>query len=95
MNTVLGFFHTKSGLAVCLLLAALGGYLLWTHTGHTLAVAIPVSSGLPSDAFRPPRTQASRRSRSRQLRVLSRLRLCRARRQTGTNPSSCSYQNGT
>ena len=40
MNAALGFFHTKLGLAVCLLLAALGGYLLWTHTGHTLA-ALP------------------------------------------------------
>ena len=40
MNAVLGFFHTKFGLAVSFLLAALGGYLLWTHTGHTLA-ALP------------------------------------------------------
>ena len=40
MNAVLDFFHTKFGLAVSLLLAALGGYLLWTHTGHTLA-ALP------------------------------------------------------
>ena len=40
MNAALSFFHTKLGLAVCLVLAALGGYLLWTHTGHTLA-ALP------------------------------------------------------
>ena len=40
MNAALSFFHTKFGLADSLLLAALGGYLLWTHTGHTLA-ALP------------------------------------------------------
>jgi hypothetical protein len=40
MHTTLSFFHTKLGLVICLLLAALGGYLLWTHTGHTLA-ALP------------------------------------------------------
>jgi hypothetical protein len=37
MNAVLSFFHTKLGLGVSLVLAALGGYLLWTHTGHILA----------------------------------------------------------
>lgn len=40
MDAVLNFFHTKMGLAASLVLAALGGYLLWTHTGHTLA-ALP------------------------------------------------------
>jgi len=40
MNATFSFFHTKSGLVVCLLLAALGGYLLWTHTGHVLS-ALP------------------------------------------------------
>lgn len=40
MNATLNFFHTKSGLVVSLLLAALGGYLLWTHTGHVLT-ALP------------------------------------------------------
>ena len=40
MHTTLSFFHTKLGLVICLLLAALGGYLLWTHAGHTLA-ALP------------------------------------------------------
>ncbi len=40
MNAALSFFHTKSGLVVCLLLAALGGYLLLTHTGHVLS-ALP------------------------------------------------------
>jgi hypothetical protein len=40
MNAALSFFQTKSGLVVCLLLAALGGYLLWTHTGHLLS-ALP------------------------------------------------------
>ena len=40
MNAAIGFFGTKLGLLVCLLLAALGVYLLWNHTGHTLA-ALP------------------------------------------------------
>jgi hypothetical protein len=40
VNTALEFFHTKAGLKVCLILAALGIYLLWTHTGHMLA-ALP------------------------------------------------------
>ena len=40
MKAVLSFFETKMGLAVSLVLAALGGYLLWTHTGHFLA-ALP------------------------------------------------------
>ena len=40
MNAALNFFGTKFGLLVSLLLAALGIYLLWTHTGHVLA-ALP------------------------------------------------------
>ena len=40
MSAILSFLHTKLGLVVCLLLAALGGYLLWTHTGHVLT-ALP------------------------------------------------------
>jgi Protein of unknown function (DUF2933) len=40
MNAVLEFFHTKMGLAISLVIAALGGYLLWTHTGHVLS-ALP------------------------------------------------------
>ena len=40
MNAVLNFFGTRFGLLVSLLLAALGAYLLWTHTGHVLA-ALP------------------------------------------------------
>ena len=40
MNATFNFVHTKSGLVVCLLLAALGGYLLFTHTGHVLS-ALP------------------------------------------------------
>ena len=40
MNAILNFFATKLGLLVSLLLATLGAYLLWTHTGHVLA-AIP------------------------------------------------------
>jgi len=39
MNAVLSFFHTKLGLSVSLVFAALGGYLLWTHTGHILAAS--------------------------------------------------------
>ena len=40
MNATLNFFGTKFGLLVSLLLAGLGIYLLWTHTGHVLA-ALP------------------------------------------------------
>jgi hypothetical protein len=40
MSIAFGFFHTKLGLTVSLILAALGVYLLWTHTGHMLA-AVP------------------------------------------------------
>jgi len=40
MNAVLSFFGSGFGLAVSLLIAALGVYLLWTHTGHVLA-ALP------------------------------------------------------
>jgi hypothetical protein len=34
------FFGSKLGLIVCLALAALGLYLMWTHTGHVLS-ALP------------------------------------------------------
>ncbi|MBX9826092.1 MAG: DUF2933 domain-containing protein [Xanthobacteraceae bacterium] len=34
------FLGSKLGLLVCLGLAALGVYLLWTHTGHVLS-ALP------------------------------------------------------
>lgn len=40
MDGLLTFFGSKVGLAICLLLAALGVYLLWTHTGHVLS-ALP------------------------------------------------------
>jgi len=40
MDGLLTFLGSKVGLAVCLLLAALGVYLLWTHTGHVVA-ALP------------------------------------------------------
>lgn len=40
MNAVLSFFGSGFGLVVSLLIAALGVYLLWTHTGHVLA-ALP------------------------------------------------------
>lgn len=40
MNAALNFFGTRLGLLVSVLLAALGAYLLWTHTGHVLA-ALP------------------------------------------------------
>jgi Protein of unknown function (DUF2933) len=40
MNSMIGFLGTKAGLAVTLVAAALGVYLLATHTGHALA-ALP------------------------------------------------------
>ena len=40
MDGLLTFFGSKFGLAICLFLAALGVYLLWTHTGHVVA-ALP------------------------------------------------------
>jgi hypothetical protein len=40
MNALNGFLGSRSGLAVTLVVAALGVYLLATHTGHTLA-ALP------------------------------------------------------
>jgi hypothetical protein len=40
MDSTLNFFHSKSGLVVCLLLAGFGGYLFWTHTGHIMT-ALP------------------------------------------------------
>ncbi len=39
MNAIFGFLGNKAGLAVTLAAAALGVYLLATHTGHTLAAA--------------------------------------------------------
>ena len=40
MNGFRSFIGSTTGLVVCLLLAALGVYLLWTHTGHVLS-ALP------------------------------------------------------
>jgi Protein of unknown function (DUF2933) len=40
MNALDGFLGSRSGLAVTLVVAALGVYLLATHTGHALA-ALP------------------------------------------------------
>jgi uncharacterized membrane protein len=40
VNLLLGFFGSKVGLVVCMLLAVLGIYLLGTHTGHVFA-ALP------------------------------------------------------
>lgn len=40
MNAFRCFLDSKSGLLVTLAVAALGAYLLWTHTGHVLA-AVP------------------------------------------------------
>jgi len=40
MNTLNGFLGSRTGLVVTLVAAALGVYLLATHTGHTLA-ALP------------------------------------------------------
>ena len=40
MNALNGFLGSRSGLAVTLIVAALGVYLLATHTGHAVA-ALP------------------------------------------------------
>jgi Protein of unknown function (DUF2933) len=40
MNALNGFLGSRSGLVVTLVVAALGVYLLATHTGHALA-ALP------------------------------------------------------
>ncbi len=40
MSSLRSFVATKPGLAVMLAAAAVGGYLLLTHTGHVLA-AVP------------------------------------------------------
>jgi hypothetical protein len=40
MDEVLSFLGSKVGLLICLLLAALGVYLLWHHTGHVV-LALP------------------------------------------------------
>jgi hypothetical protein len=39
VNAFRCFLGSKSGLVVTLAVAALGAYLLWTHTGHVLAAA--------------------------------------------------------
>ena len=38
--TIRAYLGTNSGLAVSLALAAVGGWLLWSHTGHVLS-ALP------------------------------------------------------
>jgi hypothetical protein len=38
--TIRAFLGSTAGLVVCLALAALGGWLLWSHTGHVLS-ALP------------------------------------------------------
>ena len=40
MSAVRAFLGSKLGLVVCLAVAALGAYLLWSHTGHVLS-ALP------------------------------------------------------
>lgn len=40
MSGLRDFLGSKLGLLVCLALAALGAYLLWSHTGHVLS-ALP------------------------------------------------------
>lgn len=40
MSTLREFLGSKLGLSVCLVLAALGAYLLWSDTGHVLS-ALP------------------------------------------------------
>lgn len=39
MNAFSCFLGSRLGLLVTILVAALGAYLLWTHTGHVLAAA--------------------------------------------------------
>jgi hypothetical protein len=39
MNAFRCFFGSKLGLAATLVVAAIGIYLIWTHTGHVLAAA--------------------------------------------------------
>jgi len=36
VTTIREFLGSKAGLAVCLVIAAVGVYLLWTHSGHFL-----------------------------------------------------------
>ncbi len=38
--TIRAFLGSTGGLVVCLALATLGGWLLWSHTGHVLS-ALP------------------------------------------------------
>lgn len=40
ISQILSFFGSKAGLVLTLPLAAVGAYLLWTHTGHVL-YAVP------------------------------------------------------
>jgi hypothetical protein len=40
MSSLREFLGSKVGLVVCLALAVLGAYLLWSHTGHVLS-ALP------------------------------------------------------
>jgi len=40
MTGLLSFFGSRFGLVLSIFIAALGGYLLWTHTGHVLS-ALP------------------------------------------------------
>jgi Protein of unknown function (DUF2933) len=39
MNAFSCFLGSKLGLAATIFVAAIGAYLLWTHTGHVLAAA--------------------------------------------------------
>ena len=40
MSSLRSFLGSGLGLATCLVLAAVGAYLLWNHTGHVLS-AVP------------------------------------------------------
>jgi hypothetical protein len=57
------FSHSKFGFAMSLILAGLGAYLMWMHTGHVLAavpyvvlLAVPVSARLARAQGRIPLT---------------------------------------
>ena len=56
MDGLLAFLGSKVGLLIRLLLAAVGVYLLWNHTGHVvLALPYLILLGLSADAhFWPP-----------------------------------------
>ncbi len=43
MTSLRVFLGSRFGLLVCVALAVLGAYLLWTHTGHVLSALLYVA----------------------------------------------------